>query len=78
MDKNLNMILAIDVHYRDTFAKAVGVLFNWDDEHPQKIITTIVDNVDEYIPGEFYKRELPSVLKNYRESRPINFRSYFS
>lgn len=72
------MILAIDVHYRDTFAKAVGVLFNWDDEHPQKIITTIVDNVDEYIPGEFYKRELPSVLKNYRESRPINFRSYFS
>lgn len=57
------MILAIDVHYRQDFAKAVGVLFNWDDEQPQEIINTIIENAEEYIPGQFYKRELPSILK---------------
>ena len=25
------MILAIDVHYRENYAKAVGVLFEWED-----------------------------------------------
>lgn len=57
------MVLAIDVYYKDDYAKVVGVLFNWDGECPFRIIEEHVDSVEEYIPGEFYKRELPCILK---------------
>ena len=57
------MIAAIDVHYRETFAKAVGVLFNWEDEQPQQTLTVMCNDIDEYVPGEFYKRELPCILR---------------
>lgn len=57
------MILAIDVHYKETYAKAVGVWFDWDDEKPREIITTIIDEVAEYESGQFYKRELPCILQ---------------
>ncbi|MGC4099712.1 endonuclease V [Ferruginibacter sp.] len=57
------MLLAIDVHYRDAFAKAVGVLFNWDSNRPEQIIIDNITGVEEYVPGEFYKRELPCLLK---------------
>lgn len=55
------MILAIDVYYYDTRAKAVGVLFEWDDTAPRQTIIAFVDGVAEYVPGEFYKRELPCI-----------------
>lgn len=57
------MLLAIDIHYKATYAKCVGVLFNWEDESPNDTIITTVKEVQPYIPGEFYKRELPCVLK---------------
>jgi deoxyribonuclease V len=57
------MILALDVYYRDNTTKAVGVLFNWEDFQPIKIIIEFIDQVEEYIPGKFYKRELPCLLK---------------
>ena len=57
------MQLAIDIYYLpNQTAKCVGVLFNWEDKSPQKFIVTKVENVAEYIPGEFYLRELPCVL----------------
>jgi deoxyribonuclease V len=56
------MILALDVHYKSSYAKNVGVLFNWADDTPIKIITTKLDEVAEYVPGLFYKRELPCLL----------------
>ncbi|MFP9117924.1 endonuclease V [Flavobacterium sp. RNTU_13] len=55
------MILAIDVYYYDNQAKAVGVLFEWEDAAPRQTIIAFVDDVAEYIPGEFYKRELPCI-----------------
>lgn len=55
------MILAIDVYYYDNRAKAVGVLFEWDDTAPRQTIIAFVDGVAEYVPGEFYKRELPCI-----------------
>ncbi len=56
------MILAIDVHYKDNgTAKAVGVLFNWDDKEPKQIIEKNTNDVEDYIPGQFYKRELPCI-----------------
>lgn len=57
------MILALDVHYRENIAQAVGILFNWQDETPQEIIIDFIREVDDYVPGGFYKRELPCLLK---------------
>ena len=58
------MILAIDVHYREEFAKAVSIEFeNWNDKSPTKINESFIRNVEEYISGEFYKRELPCIIK---------------
>jgi deoxyribonuclease V len=57
------MILAIDVHYRDEVAKAVGLLFRqWTDANPDQIIIQYISEVEGYVSGEFYKRELPCLL----------------
>lgn len=59
------MILAIDVKYNeiDNTAKSVGVLFDWLHDKPTKTIEVGVENIEEYIPGHFYKRELPCIKK---------------
>lgn len=57
------MILAIDIHYKSAYAKAVGVLFSIADEQPQKIITDLIKDVKDYQSGAFYKRELPCILQ---------------
>ncbi|QTD39181.1 endonuclease V [Polaribacter batillariae] len=59
------MILAIDVKYNEVVgtAKAVGVLCNWEDEEPKEIIIEYIEDVKPYVSGQFYKRELPSILK---------------
>jgi len=56
------MNLAIDIYYHDKGATCVGVLFDWEDVEPKKIIRAFLDEVEEYVPGEFYKRELPCVM----------------
>jgi deoxyribonuclease V len=56
------MILAIDIHYKPTYAKNVGVLFQWPDNAPKQVIINKRAEVAEYVPGEFYKRELPCIL----------------
>ncbi|MFP5041813.1 endonuclease V [Parasediminibacterium sp. JCM 36343] len=57
------MLLALDIYYRDDTAKAVGVLFNWEDEQPASIIVEWIENVEPYVSGKFYKRELPCIMK---------------
>ena len=58
------MILAIDVDYRQDKAVAAGVLFrDWMDEAPIKEMTADCNLVHDYVPGEFYRRELPCLLK---------------
>lgn len=56
------MIAALDVHYTSAGAKSVTILFNWNDSKPLEIVTDTIPTVDEYIPGQFYKRELPCLL----------------
>ena len=58
------MILAIDVDYhKDNTAKVAGVLFeNWEDKEPKEVYISHIAEVNEYISGEFYKRELPCIL----------------
>lgn len=57
------MILAIDVHYRIEEAKAVGILFNWDSIFPIKVVNLTVKDIKAYVPGEFYRRELPCLIE---------------
>jgi deoxyribonuclease V len=57
------MVLAVDVYYFETFARAVAVLFEWEDEKVKEIVVEQLQNIEAYIPGEFYKRELPCILK---------------
>lgn len=57
-------ILAVDVGYRDDAAVAAGVLFQeWDAVSPQQEITVPCQSVEAYVPGQFYRRELPCILK---------------
>lgn len=62
--ESYRMILIIDLYYKENgFAKAVGVLCEWNDQEARKIIIEKIENVEPYVPGEFYKRELPGILK---------------
>ncbi|UZJ66351.1 endonuclease V [Sphingobacterium sp. KU25419] len=61
------MLFAIDVYYYEDSTKIVGVLFDWKDQVPQRFIVIQTDKADDYVPGEFYKRELPCLLKIINE-----------
>jgi deoxyribonuclease V len=62
------MILAIDVHYKETTAKAVGALIaHWHDASALRHIIKYINEVEEYEPGAFYKRELPCILEIIKE-----------
>jgi deoxyribonuclease V len=57
------MKVCIDLDYKVDKAQAAGLVFeNWEDEKPLKIYTAVIENIIEYIPGEFYKREMPCIL----------------
>ncbi|OXA86637.1 endonuclease V [Flavobacterium hercynium] len=57
------MLLAFDTYYFDGKAKTVCIEFNkWNDSNDYKVHSEIIDNIEEYIPGEFYRRELPCIL----------------
>ncbi|MBD3287301.1 endonuclease V, partial [candidate division KSB1 bacterium] len=57
------MNLAVDVNYTHHTATAAGILFHeWIDEEPSKQLITQINNVNNYEPGNFYKRELPCIL----------------
>ena len=55
------MLLALDVYYKENEAKVVAVLFNCEDENPQSIIIDEIIGIENYVSGEFYKRELPCI-----------------
>lgn len=57
------MILAFDTYYFEDKAKTVCISFNsWAEEKSVGVYSEIVDKVEDYTPGEFYKRELPCIL----------------
>ena len=58
------MIAALDVHYREQFAKAVILMFKqWNSKEPTDIFDIVIKDIHPYVPGEFYKRELPCLLE---------------
>ena len=57
------MKLAIDVFYKGQTAKIVAATFdNWEDEQPFQIIVKYKSEILDYVPGEFFKRELPCLI----------------
>jgi deoxyribonuclease V len=63
------MIGCVDVHYQDRKATAALVLFSdWSSETVVAQSAENVDGASAYIPGQFYKRELPCVLSVIRAS----------
>jgi exodeoxyribonuclease-5/deoxyribonuclease V len=57
------LILAFDTYYSEDKAKTVCIAFeSWENENNFKIYHETIEDVDNYISGEFYKRELPCIL----------------
>lgn len=57
------MLLAFDTYYFDNKAKTICLEFNdWTESKNYKVKTQVTDNLEEYVPGEFYKRELPCII----------------
>ena len=57
------MILALDTYYFENKAKTVALEFsNWSDNIETARYSEVLENIEEYISGEFYKRELPCIL----------------
>jgi deoxyribonuclease V len=59
------MIVALDVAYAKSAAtaRAAAVVFErWEDAAPVARYTAEIVDVEPYVPGEFYRRELPCLL----------------
>lgn len=56
-------LAALDVHYLPKGARAAAVTFeDWTSSEALEDVTADVLEVAEYVPGEFYRRELPCLL----------------
>ena len=61
------MIACVDVHYRDTSAIAACVLFRaWSDDRPASEAVVQIREVEPYVSGQFFRRELPCLLAALR------------
>jgi deoxyribonuclease V len=57
------LIAILDVDYRDPGAVAAAVLAaDWSDPDPAQLLVAHLPVVAEYVPGEFFRRELPCLL----------------
>lgn len=57
------MFACVDVDYREEEAAAACVVFEgWTDPEPRLEVVEWCKKIEEYIPGEFYRRELPCLL----------------
>ncbi|MCB0197964.1 MAG: endonuclease V [Anaerolineae bacterium] len=66
------MKLAIDAHYHGETGTVAGVLFTtWQSCEAKEEIKTQILDVALYETGEFYKRELPGILKLLQQINPL-------
>lgn len=57
------MILAFDSYYFHNKAKTVCISFDdWSCDSDYNIFSETIEKIEEYKPGEFYKREMPCIL----------------
>jgi deoxyribonuclease V len=58
------MLACVDVHYVEDRATAAALLFgDWADARPLFQARASVRDIEPYVPGRFYVRELPCILK---------------
>ena len=58
------MLACVDVHYSGNHATAACILFDdWTDSSPVAQTRTTLSEIEPYLPGRFYLRELPCILK---------------
>ncbi len=66
------MICCVDVHYDHQNATAALVLFDgWRSATPVQTFISKAGNVEQYQPGDFYKRELPALLAAIQMVSPV-------
>jgi deoxyribonuclease V len=64
------MLACVDVDYRGKDAVAACVLFRaWTDESSAGQHVQFITGVEAYVPGQFYRRELPCLLAVLRQVR---------
>jgi deoxyribonuclease V len=64
------LLLAVDVHYKNSIAVVAGIGFaRWDDKVPATSYVSTIEQTRRYISGQFYKRELPCILALLHEHR---------
>src|SRR5262245_33467825 len=57
------MIAVLDAHYTDGSSKVAAVVIErWEAENPVAEHIIKQSSIQPYVPGEFYKRELPGLL----------------
>ena len=57
------MLVCLDVHYTNETAAAAAIEFNhWGSESSVRQHLAYRENFGDYVPGEFYKRELPLLV----------------
>lgn len=62
------MLACLDVDYRPDHAIAAAVVFrDWPDATPAAEHTATIRDVAPYVPGQFYRRELPCLLAVLRQ-----------
>lgn len=55
--------LTFDVYYYEDFAHTAAILFETgENERIIREYTKVVEEVNPYVPGQFYKRELPCIM----------------
>lgn len=61
------MKIVMDVGYDGTKANAASVAFqNWTNDTPIHSNKIIINNIADYEPGQFYKRELPCLIQSLK------------
>ena len=62
------MNIILDVHYNGNHAVVAGVQFqDWSGSRPHSAAAAAIATPADYIPGQFYKRELPCLLAFLRK-----------
>lgn len=57
------MILALDTYYYSNSSLTVGIWFDdWRSNNLNRIEYSWCNHFESYVPGQFYKRELPGIL----------------
>ena len=57
------MFACVDVGYHAAGARAAAVTFDqWEDADPSGEYSLDIASVEAYVPGQFYRRELPCLM----------------